>query len=89
MMIRSSKFTVLALAAILGGAAALAANIADAATLHHAGYSGAPKHKHHMVAHYAPSAPGRYIYSVYAPSPVVPTTGHGILDPEVERIGGP
>ena len=90
MTIRFSKFTVLALAATLGGAV-LAANIAGAAGLNHARYSGMSTSQPSLARHYAPSDHGRYIYGVSygasARSRVEPAVGHGIL--EENLVGGP
>ncbi len=56
-------------------AAALTANIADAAiSSHHQHYRAS------MPAHYAPAYPSRYDRGVSAPSQVTPASGRGIFE---------
>jgi hypothetical protein len=70
-------------------AAALAANIADAAASNRYRHSGASMPKRSWVSHYAPSDFGRHDDGVAARSRVSPEPGRGMFAPEVENISGP
>ena len=61
-------------------AAALTANIADAATSSHHRHYRASMPDSSWAAHYAPAYPSRYDRGVSAPSQVTPASGRGIFE---------